>query len=177
MTLRAPTSAEREAVASFLDGLDRGLAERLLGGRELGVVEAGPDRFAVLTTRGVLGLPAALRSGSDAGGLAIGVLGPNGFDLDLQGAVLVARHTQRSVVRVTEHASRLYLYGRNLLGSSITHHDEGLERGDACIVTNPRGEGMGLGTVVGRLKGDGEAVRPIHDLGTYLRDQGDGDEA
>lgn len=182
--IRHPMPEERDAVEAFFDAIEAGLATRVLGSRELAVVESGPSRYAVLTTRAVLALPEAVLEGCDAAGLAIGSLeggaggtgGETTFQMDLQGAVLAARHTLRNTVRVTEHAARLFLYGRNILGAGVTHADDRLERGDVCIVTNPRNEALGLGTVVGRLKGDGEAVRPIHDLGTYLRDQDEGDQ-
>lgn len=169
--LRYPMPEEREAVERFFDSLERGLAAKVIHGHELAIVDAEGARFVVLTSKATLGLPAVLLETCDAAGLALGSITPAGFQLDLQGAVLAARHTLRQTARVTEHAARLFLYGRNLLGESVTHCDDRLERGDACIVTNPRNEAMGLGTVVGKLKGVGEAVRPIHDLGTYLRDQ------
>lgn len=169
--LRHPMPEERQAVEAFFDALERGLAGRVLEGHELAVVDVKGARYAVLTSRASLALPAELLQDCQAAGLAIGTLEGDGFHLDLQGAVLAARHTLRQTVRVTEHAARLFLYGRNILGDSITHHDDRLVRGDACILTNTRNEAMGLGTVVGSLKGKGEAVHPIHDLGTYLRDQ------
>lgn len=169
--LRPPMGEERVAVEGFFESLERGLAAKVLQGHELGVVDRDGALFAVLTTHAALSLPGPLVEDCDAAGLAIGSLQEGTFHLDLQGAVLAARHSLRQTVRVTEHAARLFLYGRNILGDSVTHSDDRLERGDACIVTNPRNEAMGLGTVVGRLKGAGEAVRPIHDLGTYLRDQ------
>ena len=63
----------------------------------------------------------------------------------IQGAVLAARHTKSQTVRLTEHAARLFLYGRNVLGDSVLWADRTLARGDACIVCNARGEALGLG--------------------------------
>ena len=170
--MRPCTAEEEQAVLGFLEGLDTGLSARLLGSHLLAVVERDGIPFACMATPELLGLPEELRSGAESGGLVLGTL-EDGFHLDVQGAVLVARHTKSQTVRVTEHAARLFLYGRNVLGDSIVWADRSLERGDACIVCNGRGEALGLGTVVGTLKGTREAIRPIHDLGTYLRDQDD----
>jgi len=171
--VRAATPEEAEAVRGFLDAMDRGLAEKVIGPYVLGVAERDGVSFVVLLSHDVLALPPNLAAGAEAGGLPIGTLEDGAFHLDLQGAVLAARHTDAQTVRVTEHAARLFLYGRNVLASSIERHDPSLERGDACIVTNPRGEALGIGVVVGSLRGEREAVRPVADLGTYLRDQDD----
>ena len=90
---------------------------------------------------------------------------------DLQGAVRWAAQTDKQTVRVSEKATRLWLYGRNILGISVERYSHGLGRGDGCIVVNPRGEALGIGQVVGGFKGKGEAVEAVHDLGQYLRDQ------
>jgi len=172
--LRPATDDEAEAVRAFFDGMDRGLADKVVGPYDLGVAERDGIPFVVLVAHDLLGLPGDLLEGAEAGGLPIGTLEDGAFHLDLQGAVLAARHTEAQAVRVTEHAARLFLYGRNVLASSIERHDPSLERGDACIVTNPRGEALGLGVVVGSLRGEREAVKPVADLGTYLRDQDDG---
>lgn len=170
--MRPASVDEEQAVLGFFEGLETGLSARLLGSHVVAVVERDGIPFACMATPEALALPEELRSGVAAGGLVLGTL-EDGFHLDLQGAVLAARHTKSQTVRVTEHATRLFLYGRNVLGDSIEWADRSLERGDACIVCNARGEALGLGTVVGNLKGPREAVRPIHDLGTYLRDQDD----
>jgi NOL1/NOP2/fmu family ribosome biogenesis protein len=172
MTVRAMTVDEEQAVLGFLEGLETGLSARVVGRRALAVAERDGIPFACLVTKELLALPPALLAGAETGGLVLGTL-EDGFNLDLQGAVLVAQQTKSQTIRVTEHAARLFLYGRNVLGDSVEWADRSLERGDACIVCNSRGEALGLGTVVGSLKGTREAVRPIHDLGTYLRDQDD----
>ena len=169
--MREANAEEGEAVTDFFEGMEPGLYDRVVHGHRLAVVERDGIPFVVLATDMALRLPAPVLEGADAGGLPIGTLEGGSFHLDLQGAVLAARHTKSQCVRVTEQASRLFLYGRNILGISIEQHDPSLERGDACIVTNPRGEALGLGVVVGSLKGPREAVRPVVDLGTYLRDQ------
>jgi NOL1/NOP2/fmu family ribosome biogenesis protein len=175
LSLRQASRDEETEVLAFFEGLEGGLADRVAGRNQVAVVERDGIAFANLATPEVLALPPELVAGSEGGGLAIGVLEDDRFHLDLQGAVLAARHTKRQTIRVTEHAARLFLYGRNVLAESVDWADPGLEKGDACIVCNPRGEAMGLGIVHGSLKGKGEAVKPVQDLGTYLRDQDEGE--
>ncbi|MCA1811677.1 MAG: hypothetical protein LC623_06660 [Halobacteriales archaeon] len=174
--MRRPTLDEETAVLGFFEAMERGLAAKVLGLNDLAIVERDGNQFVCLAGSSLHGLPPGLLEGCDAAGLPIGTLERGGFHLDLQGAVLLARKTERQTVRVTEHAARLFLYGRNVLGDSVERHDPRLERDDACIVTNPRGEAMGIGVVVGPFKGGREAVKPVIDLGTYLRDQDGGEE-
>lgn len=177
MTVERADPADAEAARAFFDGLDAGLAARVVGRHGLAVVERDGARWACLATRELLALPKELLAGAEAGGLPLGTLDDNAFRIDLQGGFLAARHTRNQTVRVNEHASQLFLYGRNVLGDSVEWHDGTLEKGDACIVTNPRGEGIGIGRVVGSFKGTRAAVSPLHDLGAYLRDEGGRDEA
>ena len=171
--MRAASAQEEQAVLGFFEGMETGLSARIVGRHALAVTERDGVPFACLATPELLALPAALLEGAESGGLVLGTL-EDGFHLDLQGAVLAARHSKAQTVRVSEHAARLFLYGRNVLGDSVDWADRSLERVDACIVCNPRGEAVGIGVVVGNLKGPREAVRPVHDLGTYLRDQDEG---
>lgn len=172
--MRPATASEAAAARDAFEMFERGLAAKVLGGGALGVVERDGIRFAVLASPELVGLPEPLRLGAEAAGLPIGVLQGEAFHLDLQGAVLVARHTRAGTVQVSEHSARLVLYGRNVLGNSVEWHDGRLRKGDPCIVTDPRGDAMAIGTVVGSFKGRTAAVRPAHDLGTYLRDQDEG---
>ena len=169
--MRQATLEEETLVLGFFEAMEKGLASRMMGLNDLAVVERDGHRFIALVGSSLHGLSPGLLANSDAAGLPIGTLEGGSFHLDLQGAVLLARKTERQTVRVTEHAARLFLYGRNILGDSVERHDPRLERDDACIVTNPRGEAMGIGLVVGPFKGGRECVTPIVDLGTYLRDQ------
>lgn len=169
--------SDPEALAlGFFDGLETGLGDRVAGRHRMIAVDRDGIQFANLVTPEILALPADLLADADSIGLPLGVLEDGSFHLDLQGAVLASRYTKSQTLRVTEHASRLFLYGRNVLAESIDWADPDLSRGDACIVCNPRGEAMGLGIVTGPLKGKGEAVRPVQDLGAYLRDQDEGAE-
>jgi len=164
-----------DMVVAFFDAVEEGLAAKVMGINGLVVCERDGAAHACLASPDIVALGAQLRDDAGAAGLAIGTMEGDGFHLDLQGAVLMARHTNAQTVRVTEHSARLALYGRNVLGESVEWHDSSLEKGDACIITNPRGEAMGIGVVVGSFKGPREAVRPVHDLGTYLRDQDEGE--
>lgn len=173
--MREVTDTEEEAALAFFEAVEEGLAAKIVGVSRLVACERDGNTFCCLLAPDALLLPEALRVDAPAAGLPIGTLEGGEFRLDLQGAVLMARHTRAQTVRVTDHSARLFLYGRNVLGESVEWHDPGLEREDACIVTNPRGEAMGIGIVVGSFKGAREAVRPVHDLGTYLRDQDEGE--
>jgi ribosome biogenesis protein Nip4 len=171
--MRAATVEEAQAVLGFFEGMETGLSARVVGRLAVAVVERDGIPFACLVTPELLRLPTELIEDADAGGLVIGTI-EDQFHLDLQGAVLAARHTKSQTLRVSDHAAQLFLYGRNVLGDSIDWADRTLSKGDACIVCNSRGEALGIGMVVGNLKGPREAVKPVHDLGTYLRDQDEG---
>ncbi len=173
--MRAATDAETAATIAFFEAVEPELAGKIIGINRVVVCVREGIAFACLASPDVLALPPELVAAAGAAGLPIGTLEDDGFHLDLQGAVLMARHTKAQTVRVTEHSARLFLYSRNVLGDSIEWRDPELELGDACIVTSPRGEAMGIGIVVGSFKGAREAVRPVHDLGTYLRDQTEGE--
>lgn len=174
--MKEATRQEEDSVLAFFDGLDGGLADRVAGRHRIVTVERDGISFANLATPEILRLPAEVLADCEGAGLPLGVLEGDNFHLDLQGAVLAARHTKNQTLRVTEHAARLFLYGRNVLAESIDWADPNLGKGDACIVCNPRGEAMGLGMISGALKGRGEAVRPVQDLGAYLRDQDEDDD-
>ena len=172
--MRHAMAEERDAVEQAFESIEGGLWAKVAGTQELAVAERDGVPFAVLAPAELMALPAALLDGTEAGGLPLGTLEDGEFHLDLQGAVLASRHTKAQTVRVSEHAARLFLYGRNVLGDSVLFHDPHLDRGDACIVANPRGEAVGIGVIVGSFKGHREAVKPVHDLGAYLRDQDEG---
>lgn len=174
--MRAAEAAEAAAVQAFFDGLQAGLWERVRGEAALAVVERDGVLWATLCAPGLLQLPEALQAEALAAGLPIGTL-EEGFNLDLQGALEagLAGAVRRQAVRVNEKASRLFLYHRDILGDSVLEYDPRLQQGDHCLVLNPRREVMGIGQVVGRFKGKTSAVRAIHDLGAYLREQDAGE--
>lgn len=168
--MRQPTYDEETVVLGFFEAAQKGLAKKVQGGRDLAILDHEDGRIVTLVHPHVWTLPEDLWSDAD-GGLRIGTLEEDGFALDLQGAVRWAAQTDKQTVRVSEKATRLWLYGRNILGISVERYSHGLGRGDGCIVVNPRGEALGIGQVVGGFKGKGEAVEAVHDLGQYLRDQ------
>lgn len=170
MALRAATQQETAAVLDWFDERQPGASTHLLGGEVLRIVDDGGHRLAILSSQGLVGLPAQLLDGADSVGLCIGVLDDRGFHVDLQGAVRWAGLTPAGSVRVTEHAARLVLYGRDVLQESVSRFDDRLRPGDPAIITDPKGEAVGVGRV-GKLKEPGIAVYPVHDLGSYLRDQ------
>lgn len=168
--MREPTYDEETEILGVFEAAEKGLSRRILGERSLAIHDVEDGRIVSVVAKDVWDLPEELWMDSP-GGLRIGTLEEDGFALDLQGAALWAEHSIAQVVRVAEKAARLWLYGRNILGGSIEKADRRLRPGDACIIVNPRGEALGIGEVVGALKGKGEAVHPVHDLGQYLRDQ------
>ena len=170
-SIRNTTDDEATEVLAFFESMETGLSARVGGEHDLIITERDGVPFACIATHQLLQLPKELIQGAASAGLPIGVVEDGRFHLDLQGAYLSSVHSKAQTLRVTEHAARLFLYGRNVLAESVDWADPSLDKGDACIVCNPRGEAMGIGTVVGSLKGKGEAVHPVHDLGTYLRDQ------
>ncbi len=169
--VRQPTYDEETEVLSFFEAAEKGLAKKVLGDRALAVHDAEEGRVVSLVPPGLWDHDEDLWALAAGGGLPLGVLDEDGFGLDLQGAIVWARETRAQVVRCSEQATRMFLYGKNVLGDSVEGFDRKLKLGDACVVANVRGEGIGIGEVVGRFKGQSEAVAPLHDLGAYLRDQ------
>ena len=168
--LRVATQDELSLVLDWFDEREAGSSTRIVGGDVLRILDRDGNRLAILVSATATTLPPALLTNPDAVGLCIGALEGDAFHLDLQGAVRWAALTSAATVRVTEHAARLFLYGRDILQGSVSRFDERLRVGDPCIVTDPKGEAVGVGRV-GKLKEPGIAVYPVHDLGSYLRDQ------
>ncbi len=192
--IRGPEGFEEAAFRGFLDAVEDNLDDKFLAGLELVVEEAETEtapsapgapqatgdpeearRTLCLATRELLQLPLELLLDAEHAGLPVGELEADGqdtwFTLDLQGATRLAALTRAQTVRVRERAAHLFLYGRDILGESVLWYDGRLKPGDACVVCSPRGEALGIGAVVGRFKGQRSAVRPLHDLGSYLRDE------
>lgn len=169
--IRTATPDETGAVQEGLDAIHEGLADAILAGDLLLIVDRDGVQAVTAMAPAMLGLDEALWQDADHAGLRLGTLEDGAFQLDLQGAVLAASQTKRQTVRVIERAARLWVYGRDIIGESVLWGDPTLKRGAICILCNPRGEGLGLGKVVARLKGPRTVVENILDLGTYLRDQ------
>ncbi len=177
--IRGPEGFEEAAVRGFLDGVEDNLDDKFLGRLELVVEESddpdSPRRVVCVASPELLKLPLELLLDAEHAGLPVGELEQDNqdtwFTLDLQGATLLAAQTRAQTVRVKERSAHLFLYGRDILGDSVLWYDGRLKAGDACVVCSPRGEALGIGAVVGRFKGQRSAVRPLHDLGSYLRDE------
>lgn len=82
-----------------------------------------------------------------------------------------ARHQTDRVI-VNERAAQLLLYGRDVLGGSVLHHDDGLRRGSIAWVTDRRHDVLGLAQVIDHWGSSGPVLRPTVDLGWYLREGG-----
>ncbi len=169
---RPATAAEANTVMHWFNAIDSGLADHVLTHHNLIVTDRDGTLIVSLASPHLQQAPISdLLPDAVAVGLAIGTLEEGDFHLDLQGAVLLAKHTHHLTARINEKATRLFLYSRDVLGTSILNAPRGVRRGEACIVTNPRREALGIAEVVGNFKGGQPALRPIHDLGAYLREQ------
>ncbi len=167
--MRRATQEEEAALRENLEAVEKTLFRRFMGDRRLAAIDRSDHVELALVDKAFFDLPAEIREGAE-GGLKIGTL-DEGFAFDLQGAAIFARETRRQTVTVHEKVAHLFLYSRDVLSQSILAFDKTLKPGDHCIVLNPRHEALGIGIVVGRFKGSGRAVEPVHDLGSYLRDQ------
>lgn len=167
--MRWATDEEAKLIVRFFDGFEDALGSILVGDCELAVEDE--DGSVSLCSPDLRVLPDEFLEDTVHMGLRIGFLEYEGFTLDLQGAVLLGSLTRKQCIKVTDKASHLFQYGRAIFGDSIKGYDPRLNPGDACVVCNQRWEPIGLGRVLGRFKGQRPAVEPIHDLGTYLRDQ------
>lgn len=113
----------------------------------------------------------------DYGGLEIGEL-KKGFTPTMPGADLFARHSNKNefYVTVNENAEKLVLYGRDVMGDSITLASESLDENQLVIILNNRQEAIGLG----RTRFAGKSIfqkgritiTTVADAGQYLRDEG-----
>lgn len=113
----------------------------------------------------------------DKCGLAIGELGKQ-FSLSLAGAGLFARLSgrKRYYVSVNDNAEQLVLYGRDVMGESITEAPQELGENETVIIVNKNGEAIGIGRTrfSGKLlsqKGR-VTITTLVDAGSYLRDEG-----
>lgn len=126
----------------------------------------------------------------DAAGLEIGELGKRAFAPTMAGADLFARaagtggdddnnNSSRTkyYVSVSENAEKLVLYGRDVMGDSILRAWEGLGENEIVILTNERGEAIGVGRTrfAGRpslLRQKGRiTITTLADAGGYLRNE------
>jgi 60S ribosome subunit biogenesis protein NIP7 len=111
-------------------------------------------------------------------GLAIGELGKKQFIPSIAGADLFARHGKRNefYIIVSEKGEKLVLYGRDIMGDSITEASDNLAENELVIVLSRASDAIALGRTrfSGRLlfqKGK-VTVSTITDAGYYLREEG-----
>lgn len=90
----------------------------------------------------------------------------------LEGACRIGARKQTDRVIVNDTAAQLFLYGRDILGGSIIHHDDGLRRGMVAWVTDRHQNVLGLAEIVDNWNSRGPVMRPAIDLGWYLREGG-----
>lgn len=110
-------------------------------------------------------------------GLAVGELGKQ-FSPTLAGADLFTRagHRNRFYVLVADNAEQLVLYGRDVMGDSILDAATDLRENELVILTNRRGDAIGIGRT--RFSGRGLlqkgriTITTLADAGRYLRDEG-----
>lgn len=118
-------------------------------------------------------------------GLVIGGLGnktkkKRQFGPTLAGAGLFARiggreKKRRYYVEVGHNAEKLVLYGRDVMGESITEASSELDENELVILVNDRGEAIGIGRT--RFSGKGilqkgrVTITTLADAGSYLRDE------
>jgi 60S ribosome subunit biogenesis protein NIP7 len=171
MKFREPTREERTTLNR---ALDRWGVFEFFEDKALVIAEGTPDKVCLVSA----GLrPILSKSGPEYAGLVIGEL-QKGFTPSVQGADLFARHTKKDqhYVAVSDNAEQLVLYGRDVMGDSVTHASDALDENQLVIFLNSRKEAIGVGrtrfagksiTLKGRI-----TVTTIADAGSYLRDEG-----
>ncbi|GIU71664.1 MAG: hypothetical protein KatS3mg003_1143 [Candidatus Nitrosocaldaceae archaeon] len=77
-------------------------------------------------------------------------------------------------IRINDHAEQLFLYGRDIFGSSIIEHTNDFKANDEVIITNKYDDALGLGRArynPDNIMEDKVTVTNIKDLGIYLREE------
>ncbi|NOZ76975.1 MAG: hypothetical protein GXO65_04720 [Euryarchaeota archaeon] len=150
------TACVREGLGEFGVGLEELAGDGVLvgsyGGR-LEVFRTGRRTLEVMERAGRRPYCAGLYVGEIRGGR---------FLLGLEGAAIIAPHTDRKVV-VNRKAEQLVLYGRDVLHKSVLHLPKNLKPGHRCLIVDEEDEVLGLG----RMEKD--CIRNIMDRGWYLR--------
>jgi len=110
-------------------------------------------------------------------GLAIGQLNKQ-FVPSMAGADLFARSGKKNqfYITVNEHAEKLVLYGRDIMGESIVDASDTLGENELVIILNCKLEAIGIGRTrfAGRslLQNRKATVTTVMDAGYYLREEG-----
>ncbi len=170
---RLADKGEAQTVFAFYEEFAPGSSQELFDDADVWIVDDDGTDVVTVASLDLTTLPPEVLDQLDHIGLRIGTFEDGDFHLDLQGATLLAGVTRDLSLRVNEQAARMWLYGKDILGDSVLQWPKGVRVGDACIVVNARWEAIGIGESLGRSRGQRAVVRPIHDLGTYLRDQGE----
>lgn len=171
MKHRKPTRDEQTMINRALARW--GAFDALKGGAFL-VREDGKSRQACLVTAELETTAASLDM--LLCGLAIGDLAKH-FQPTMEGADLFARLSGggRNYVQVGENAEKLVLYGRDVMGDSVTSAAGDIGENELVIITNKTGEAIG----VGRTRFAGKSimqkgkitVTTLQDAGRYLREE------
>ncbi|MGD1836941.1 MAG: PUA domain-containing protein [Nitrososphaeraceae archaeon] len=105
-------------------------------------------------------------------GIIIGILKKNFFP-SLPFLYYVCKYSKSySYVIINDHATELFLYGRNLFGTSILETSNNFKENDLVIVLNKKLEPLGLGItrfVNKQIKNNRITITNAYDLGYYLR--------
>lgn len=75
-------------------------------------------------------------------------------------------------VMINNHTEQLFLYGRDIFGSSIIKHTNDFDANDEVIIVNRYDEALGLGRTrynADEIMQDTVTITNIQDLGIYLR--------
>lgn len=170
MTYRKPT---REETTRISRALDRWGVFEFFKGRSLMIQENGSKRVCLVPAD----QEAIMQMQPYLAGLAIGHLNKQ-FVPSMAGADLFARSGKKNgfYITVNEHAEKLVLYGRDIMGESIVDASVTLGENELVIVLNCKLEAIGIGRTrfAGRsLLQKGKAtVTTIMDAGYYLREEG-----
>ncbi|MEM2759960.1 MAG: PUA domain-containing protein [Nitrososphaerales archaeon] len=96
------------------------------------------------------------------------------FWFSIEGASLLAKHSNCRKIMVDEHAEALVLYGRDVFGDSIIGHTNDYDENQVVLITNTHGEVIGIGRArlhAEKIKRTGVTVTNIADRGVYLREE------
>lgn len=96
------------------------------------------------------------------------------FWLSVEGASIIAKHSNKRKIVVNEQAEALALYGRDIFGGSIVEHTNDFDENEVVLITNKYGEVIGIGRTrfpAGKINKPSVTVTNIADRGAYLREE------
>ena len=171
MVIRSLRKQELTLVKRALDGW--GVFD-YFADKNLFINEIDGDETVCVSTKA---LDSADLSKAIYAGLPIGRLYKK-FVPTVAGADLFVRAgcSKKFCVRLSSHGQDLVLYGRDVMGDSITDASCELEENQLVILMNESGNAIGVGRTRfdgKRLKQKGKiTITTVHDAGYYLRDEG-----